>query len=136
MRKKSTYRILSTLLAVVFAVFNIGLPVVIDACPMPKLPGSMTCALCHQRAVPAGESPVVQSPRCCSPVLAAERNTTAFVQSQRSSEEFRPVALAVVAPSPSAVLVSALPQIHIFHPSWSPPGRDADLPVLHSSLLI
>jgi len=135
MRNNSAYRPVAAFLAIVFALFNIGLPVVLDSCPMPKSPGSMTCALCHQ-ALPQGGTPVVQSPRCCAPVIAAERNMTAFVQSQRLSEEFRAVALAILAPSPSEVLVTALPHVQTFNPSWSPPGRDADLPVLHSSLLI
>jgi hypothetical protein len=136
MRNNSTYRTLSALLAAMFALFSIGLPVVLDSCPMPKMSGSMTCFPCHQLPVPAGDTPVLQSPRCCTPVIVGERNTTAFVQSQRPANESRAVALDVLAPVPMELRVSALRNIQSFNPSWSPPGRDADLPVLHSSLLI
>lgn len=136
MRNNSPYRAIAALLAVVFALFNVGLPVIIDACPMPKMAGNMTCALCHPLSAQTGGTPVVMSPRCCTPVIAAERNTTAFTQAQKMSDEFRTVSLAVLVPSVSQVVVPGLPRAHPFTPSWSPPGRDADLPVLHSSLLI
>ena len=120
------------LLASLFLVFNVGLPILINSCPMPKPVGSMMCPLCHEDGAQGGGE-VVKGKPCCSPTLVAERNTNEFVSIQKSACD------------PSANLCIIFPSVLIPHSFSSPsqtyaptPSQFApdDIPVIHLSLLI
>jgi len=122
--------IVRLLFASLFLLFNVGLPVLVDSCPMPKPLGSMMCPLCHGDGGEArGE--VVKGKPCCGPSIAAERNTNEFLGIHKVVCD--PPALAGIA-VPSAL-------IHHFMVSQAPastPSQFApdDIPVIYSSLLI
>jgi hypothetical protein len=134
-RRESRHRILALSLALTFAVFNVGIPVVLDACPMPKAVGSMNCAMCQEANMPKGGSPELRSPSCCAPKIVAEGNSNEFLQSANThtavkapvQEFFSPVA----APGVVSPLIS-----NCLAPDGIPPLISPDLPVLHSALLI
>ena len=135
MAQSLPYRIVAGALAAVLLMFSVGVPVMTHFCPMPAMTGGMSCAMCHPPVHP-GSAPAISNPPCCAPVVAAERNTNAFVQAEKNTAEVKAVVLAFL-PPPTALPLSSDGQHTIALPaSSSPPGRDADLPVLHSSLLI
>lgn len=127
------YRITGLTLAVVFALFNVGLPVVVASCPMMKYENSRACIMCND-----GLSSGVQVTRaidtsCCVTVFAADRNKTEFLQVSKHLFESAKLLLAVVSDLiPATVIRNPQSAITL---SASPP-RSADIPILVSSLLI
>jgi len=128
------YRPVATLLAGVFVVFTIGIPVVLASCPMMK--ASMSGACCSIK--PAGVSPILKSQRdysCCRTIIAADRNRTEFLQAQNDE------AAQLLNYSTCAILFD----LSIFEPTafskfilndtHSPPLVE-DIPIFTSSLLI
>ena len=119
-----------SLIASLFLVFNVGLPVLIDTCPMPKPAGSMMCPLCHEDE---GAGEVLKGKPCCTPSVAAPGNTNEFLRVRNS------------VPDPS-VAVCVIPHICVIaHSSDSPLQISGlthwqyapdDIPVIYSSLLI
>jgi len=118
------------LFASLFLVFNVGLPVVLETCPMPKPVGSMMCPLCRTEAgESAGE--VVKGKPCCAPVIAAERNTNEFLTVQKIA--CTPVAAPCTIVHSFDVIHPLLSQAFLPAPSQFAPD---DIPVICSSLLI
>jgi len=75
------YRLVSIILVGVFAVFNIGIPVVLASCPMMQRSVKPSC--CPQQSVT--KYPVINKYRdysCCNTVIASDRNRTEFLQTQ------------------------------------------------------
>jgi hypothetical protein len=118
------------LLAGLFLVFNVGLPILVNSCTMPKPAGSMMCPFCHEYD---GVGVVIKGKPCCSSSIAAERNTNEFL-SVGKLPGFHPAppCAAIYSVGP-LVSFSAVPGVPRLHQSQVPPD---DIPVLHSSLLI
>ena len=123
------------MLAAVFGVFNVGIPLVIASCPMAKYTSSPMCVDCLDDAVPSGlQLTNERNTSCCLTVFAADKNTNAFVQARGvvhdSDKSFAIQSYAVITPLLLNIVVEKTPTV-----SPSPPSRD-DIPVFNSSLLI
>jgi len=135
MKRTLTYRAVALSLAVVFGVFNVGIPLVIASCPMAKYSSSPTCLECLDDSGPSGQQLTNErNTTCCLTVFAADRNANAFVQARGvvhdNDESFAIQSYSVVTPSLLNIAVEVNPTI-----SPSPPPR-GDIPVFNSSLLI
>jgi hypothetical protein len=118
------------LLASLFLVFNVGLPILIDSCPMPKPVGSMMCPLCHMDGG-EGRGEVVKGKPCCSPSIVAGGNTNEFLRMQKSVCDPGPCTICQPGIPPQSFYAGS--QISASTPSQFAPD---DIPVIHSSLLI
>ena len=118
------------LLASLFLVFNVGLPILIDSCPMPKPVGSMMCPLCHMDGG-EGKGEVVKGKPCCSPSIAAGGNTNEFLRTQKIACD--PGACLICQSGFFPRLFSSGSQISASTTSQFAPD---DIPVIYSSLLI
>jgi hypothetical protein len=127
-RKK--YRIVAWTLVTVFFVFNVGIPIVLAACPMIQEEKPLAC--CAQE--PQSRIPEIKlnaDYSCCNTKIASERNTTEFLQGKDNSffQYF-------ITPLLQSIPTTNLEYIqHSFSFLYSPPHQ-VDLPILHSSLLI
>ncbi len=131
-----THRIASVALAAVFCLFNIGLPIIVAACPMAG-DGAARLSCCAVKENAAVQRLVRFADRsCCKTTVAAERNTTEFVPSSPASSDHAllvPIAGAMVMPDVSF----DLPLLHAVDPRCEPPPLpSADIPIFGSSLLI
>jgi hypothetical protein len=118
------------LLASLFLVFNVGLPILMDSCPMPKPVGSMMCPLCHMNGG-EGKGEVVKGKPCCSPSIAAGGNTNEFLRTQKNAYDPGPCTMCQSGFAPRWFFSGS--QISASTPSQFAPD---DIPVIHSSLLI
>ena len=128
------YRVVAFALAAVFAVFNIGIPVLVASCPMASMMQGGACPMCDdQGSSPTSKVSTEQNASCCATTIVAERNTNEFVQAQSKSFDLAshftllPTIFSAIN-NPSSV--STFAQI-----SASPPTV-VDIPILISSLLI
>ncbi len=121
-------------LAVVFLVFNVGLPIVLASCPMAKEFRTPLCGRCAP-VTGGGAALSLQTDRsCCATVIAADRNTTEFREVKRDLGHHSVLTLGhfyQVTFSPSSVVT--VPGVSAFS---LPPPRSEDIPILISSLLI
>jgi hypothetical protein len=128
----SKYRFIAIALAAVFCLFNIGLPIVIAACPMMNShSGHLAC--CAEKSSTSGvrfES--YKNTSCCTTTFAAKRNTTEYLKEKNESSVLKYVSTLVL-PLRIVDLTSCvvLPSV-----SPSPPRTTEDIPVFNSSLLI
>jgi hypothetical protein len=133
MKSTLKYRSAHVVLAVMFAVFNIGIPVVIAACPMPKAFPGGGCIACYEGS---GSSSITteRSASCCATVIVAERNTNVFAQAKSNLlDTVSPlVVLSACVFFPIRALQSSLCSVEV---SSSPPAS-VDIPLFISSLLI
>ena len=123
------------ILAGIFTLFNIGVPVVIAACPMmqEKL-SSHSCCAENQEPVDVSLSSMTAL-SCCMTTIAAEPNRTEFLQTKEQNNlVFK-----------SLFVVSSIPVHEVFIPqlsvtrsaSISPSvPHSKDIPIFTSSLLI
>jgi hypothetical protein len=128
------YRITSLTLSVVFALFNIGVPVVVASCPMMKYADSKQCMMCDTGPL----SNTVKFTRaanksCCETKYAADRNKTEFLQTAQHLLDSTKLLVVFV--------TNSLTQSAIRNPQFTitvdtSPPRTADIPILVSSLLI
>ena len=126
------YRTPLLALVLTFALFDIGLPVVLDTCPMEKAFGAGACRLCHHAVPSDGVEIRLPGGSCCTPTRIVERNTTEFEQSRPARD--REVRQHMI--PPLFCTVSQPLDLVLFTPeTWSPPDQ-ADIPILTSSLLI
>lgn len=131
-----TYRpkrqIVALALALVFAVFNVGLPIVIYACPMMQQKASaLPC--CGDTASRSGVQIGVSVDRsCCKTVVAGQRNTTEFLQTKDHQLHVTVTPLFQHDAAERIAVQSISLRPHITIAVASPP----DIPVLFSSLLI
>jgi hypothetical protein len=128
------YKMVALTLAGVFAVFNIGLPIVLYACPMMQQ-SSSTAACCINQSIQRGASIQISTDRsCCKTVYAADRNKTEFLQGKENPVVLHystvPLLHSVVDAPPSVLVL--LP--HYFNTDLPP--RFDDIPIAKSSLLI
>ena len=133
MTRRLKYRTL--LLIAAFALFNIGLPVVLDTCPMAKMGGSGMCAACHSETKPGTETIGLPAGSCCVMVVVGDRNTNEFEQSRDRAGETARTILAAAPENASPLFAVQLPPAVVGTPATSPPVPP-DVPLLTSSLLI
>ncbi len=129
----SKYKITALILASIFAVFNIGVPIVLYACPMMnQTPYTSSCCV-DQQSQQGVNLRASMDRSCCKTVYAAERNTTQFVQGKDISN----ILHYSTAPILQCNIFLVLQLVIITHKlnSPSPPLAD-DIPVFNSSLLI
>lgn len=135
MNPNVTYRMVASTLATIFFVFNIGLPLVVASCPMPKAEGSSLCEMCYDDFSRGSLNLTTKrDASCCMTKIAADRNTTEFLQSHQTLEQAKTLlgAGTVVRVSESSSSLH-MPGFGAFS---SPPPCPRDIPILVSSLLI
>jgi hypothetical protein len=122
-------------LAAVFALFNVGVPVVVASCPMVKEQSSPFCTMCNDDRQADGLRISTYFDRsCCETRFAAERNTTEFLQSQQKVER---VKLVIEIPLLSSMIQSPKPSfVGNLGADDSSPPLTRDIPIFISSLLI
>jgi hypothetical protein len=137
MQSNFKYRIIALTLAIIFAAFNIGLPIVIASCPMMEMTRGVAC--CEMNSDDAAGVVKITNTvdrSCCETSYAADRNKTEFLQEQLRRGETTKLFSASL---PLEVFQSAI------HPDMSgqsaitqalSPHRSVDIPILVSSLLI
>ena len=123
------------LLALVFAAFNIGLPVVLDTCPMAKMGNSGACAACHNESRPETATIGLPGGSCCVTVVVGDRNTNEFEQSRNRGADNMRAMLAGALIDASPLLAVQFASVVVAAPVVSPPVAP-DIPILTSSLLI
>ena len=79
MNKLKIYRTVTFTLLALFLVFNVGLPIVLASCPMMQEKHT-TSTCCEQKNDRFQAIKSSKDYSCCKTVIAAERNTTEFVQ--------------------------------------------------------
>lgn len=130
------YRIIALSLVVVFAVFNIGIPIIIASCPMAAMMQSGKCAMCDDQDDPATSKVTTEvNTSCCATTILAERNTNEFVQAKVSISDLSKLLSVVLTANVYQVLVLQSPVSVVYHVSSSPPIV-VDIPIFVSSLLI
>jgi hypothetical protein len=80
MHRSSGHRIVVLSLAFLFALFNVGLPIVVASCPMAGMKDG-GCDMCYEKD--AGTAMILvplQDRSCCETVIAAEQNEEEFLR--------------------------------------------------------
>jgi hypothetical protein len=85
MENSFKYRFIAFTLVGVFAVFNIGLPVVLHYCEMMKSTTTSTCGMCDTES-PKDNQVQYNSFKsaCCKTIFTPERNKNEFLQTQKN----------------------------------------------------
>ena len=131
----STYRLVGITITLVFAVFSIGVPIVVASCPM-MTAGSSGAACCPvQNGNPTHTLTTPKNFSCCKSVIAAERNKTEFMQTIDCVRNGQQTCYSALFIAPLSGLSNTIAVIDIRSISHSPPCM-VDRPVLFSSLLI
>lgn len=133
MKRSSAQIVTIGLLIAVFALSNIGLPIVMYLCPMMEQTlNSRCCTLPKQSESLAF---VNQTGSCCQQYIVAERNTTPFLSVDKYQTPHTELLalVGVVASSTQDFAIISLPLSAL-----SPPQPHADTPlfILHSAFLI
>jgi hypothetical protein len=134
MQSNFKYRIIASTLAVVFTLFNIGLPIVIASCPMMEMTrGSACCAMTYETTPGVARLANAIDASCCEIKYAAERNTNEFLQAQIKNLDATKflIQFAGFIEQQSAI---RNPQSAIMFSAFPP--RSVDIPIFTSSLLI
>jgi hypothetical protein len=127
------YRSVGVALALIFCLFNVGLPIIVASCPMMRTSTAPCCAPVHSGSSRIA-SPVDRS--CCRTIIAGERNTTEFLQVAAASHAINGGTLYVPLTADNRLLDVEI-RIGALLPSEHSPHLLADnLPVVFSSLLI
>ena len=130
----SKYRLVAVALAALFSLFNVGLPVVIGACPMMGRGISARPACCVERHT--GSTPALGlalGRDCCRTVLAAERNHGEFLGEKQNLAVYTNSFCVYVCSLPLRIFTSPLIVPGVL-PAPSPPSED--IPIFTASLLI
>lgn len=128
------YRSIGLVLAVLFCLFNVGLPIVVASCPMMAMKSSKPC--CAMQNTKSAKLGSMVNRDCCKTVFAAGRNTNEFLQVANSSNDGVSAMQCVAVLSNDLLLQNQLPIGLARLSDESPPPLSGDLPVLYSSLLI
>ena len=136
MRNQNKYRLIAVLMVFVFSMFNVGLPIVISACPMMMhAPSNLSC--CANANDFSGEKLLAQkNTSCCKLTLAAERNTTEFVQSQNQIHLLPKLEIIVPVFVQTYKVEMCSVSLHCSAVDRASPPRHEDIPIFVSSLLI
>jgi len=135
MENSFKYRFIAFTLVGVFAVFNIGLPVVLHYCEMMKSTTTSTCGMCGTESTKDHQVQYnsVKS-ACCKTIFTPERNKNEFLQQNKidSKEQQNLLILNLSIPFNNSEYKS-ISYVQNFH---SPPPFIEDIPIFTSSLLI
>ena len=133
MNNSLKYRLLTAVLIAVFVVFNIGLPIVLASCPMLKAGALKSCCAENRSNTPVQNIGRTMSSDCCKTVIAGERNTNEFVQSQVQVQYVPSLDFVL----PSTFSLHNTTTISMGSALFSmPPSTPEDIPVATSSLRI
>jgi hypothetical protein len=136
MKNSFKCRVIAFTLIGVFAVFNIGLPVVLHYCEMMKSTTTSTCGMCGTERTKDNQiqyNPVKSA--CCKTVFTPERNKNEFLQSQNDAVtqllNYSTTSILYASDILESLSFSKL----ILNDTHSPPLSE-DIPIFTSSLLI
>jgi hypothetical protein len=128
------YRSVAIILAGVFMVFSIGIPVVLASCPM--MTASVRGACCP--AQPVKGLPILQTQSdysCCKTVIASDRNKIEFLQTQTIEVSAKlQISIIPILPLSPSIDFQYISKIFLAD-THSPPAIE-DIPIFTSSLLI
>jgi hypothetical protein len=133
------YRSVAILLAGVFTIFNIGLPVVLYYCKMMETVSSNPCSMCYTDKKDSNNVQIskYESP-CCKTIIAADRNKTEFLQTQKN--EVTKLQHSITQSAIDGLLSSSSfdsrYSLKIFLSDTHSPPLIEDIPIFTSSLLI
>ena len=135
MTKSSKYRVVAAIVASVFLVFNVGLPIVVASCPMTTTNSVKPagCSMCPPASNATSQRLArVINTSCCSTVIAADKNGTEFVRVNYGSYEPIKFVATTVTPLQIESLSYHASVFREDHPLFLP----IDIPIFTSSLLI
>ncbi|MBI5476668.1 MAG: hypothetical protein HY964_08025 [Ignavibacteriales bacterium] len=129
------YRSVALLLAGIFSVFNIGLPVVLHYCKMMETVSRNSCGMCDIEKMDTDNIQVSKTASsCCKTILGVDRNKTEFLESQQIDvAKFQHSITTILHTSPG-IDFKYRSNIY-FTTTYSPPLFE-DIPIFTSSLLI
>lgn len=119
-----------------FALFNVGLPVVVHYCEMMKTTSNSDCGMCHTGKNNHNYLELSRSePSCCQTIIAAASNTVEFLQTQNviTTQLLNYSTTSIL--YTSNIFESTSYSKLIFNDTHSPPLIE-DIPIFTSSLLI
>jgi hypothetical protein len=127
------YRYIALSLSIIFAVFNIGLPIVVASCPMMKYADSNKCIMCSDGSTSSSSRLTNWFDKsCCETKYAAERNTTEFLQETKVPSILNAV---IDLQTPLFLMANLFASANPQYVDTSPPSS-RDIPIFISSLLI
>lgn len=129
------YRSVAILLAGIFSVFNIGLPVVLHYCKMMETVSSNSCGMCETENNNHNDlelSKVESS--CCQTVIAAELNKVEFLQTEKNDVTKLNYSIATILHTSPSIDFKYRSNIYLTTTHSPPPIED--IPIFTSSLLI
>ncbi len=129
------YRSVAILLAGIFSVFNIGLPVVLHYCKMMETVSSNSCGMCDKDKMDTGNIQISKTESsCCKAIVAAYRNHTEFLQTQ--TNDVTKLQYSVTPLLQFVVLDEQLRFTKFINLNLHSPPLIEDIPIFNSSLLI
>ena len=132
--EKNIHRTFALMLAVLFTVFNVGIPVVLASCPMMRAGNSHGCCCPSASREHSPSLTMSRDYSCCRTVIAAGRNTTEFLGARALPPCTASFCFAEhPAQQPIALDHSASVLVNVRYHS---PPLILDLPVITSALLI
>jgi hypothetical protein len=132
------YRLLSTVLALLFCAFTVGVPVVLASCPMMADGAAGARASCCADASGGDQQSLraFKNTSCCETKIAAPRNTQEFLQAAADHGCLSVLAAFAMVVAPPVTLEDRV-SVAVRAALESPPSSvPVDLPILHSALLI
>jgi hypothetical protein len=129
------YRSVALLLAGIFSVFNIGLPVVLHYCKTMETVSRNSCGMCDIEKMDTGNTQIskTESP-CCKTIVAADRNQTEFLESQKNDITKLQYSITPILHTSPSIDFKYRSNIYLTT-TYSPPLFE-DIPIFTSSLLI
>ena len=134
MTNSRTYRAIVLALAMIFGVFNVGIPVIVASCSMPEMMGSGYCSMCDKETQTEASLSTTNGP-CCLTSVTVEGNTSQFVASKTLNPEANKLQCMLPGVSPTPISGSSFLVSNIALVQSSPP-HIIDIPISISSLLI
>jgi hypothetical protein len=130
--KKQTKQLTAYLLAGLFTVFNVGLPIALFVCPM--MSGDAGTCDCHP-AQCAGLAISYPQGDCCNHSVLAERNTTPFLSASKYQAPASEIVLVLSATTTSTNTL-LLSQHLLSNSDSGPPVSSPPIYLLSSALII
>jgi hypothetical protein len=131
--KKQTKQLTAYLLAGLFTVFNVGLPIALFVCPM--MSGDAGTCDCHP-AQCAGLAISYPQGDCCNHSVLAERNTTPFLSASKYQAPASEIVLVLSAAATTSTNTLLLSQHLLSNSDAGPPVSSPPIYLLSSALII
>lgn len=132
MKIKTSYKVITASLILVFGTFNVGIPIVKYLCPFMSSKNPV-CPMAAEHTDALAFT--FEKPSCCSSYIIAERSTTPYLHVEKFKTPSTEVAHHYIATD--IIAIQAYSSNHIVPANTSPPpGEDIPLFVLNSTLLI